>query len=73
MITVNVVVDGKTVATAGCASKFALPDLIAGMTAPWDQSPDFIWQREDRIKDASGDLVQVRVCYKSAMEMPAAA
>lgn len=73
MITVNVVVDGKSVATAACATKYALPDLIAGMTAPWDQSPDYVWQREDRIKNASGELAELRISYKSAVQLPAAA
>ncbi|GEM_PF-5402440 len=70
MITVKVVVDGEVKASASCHTKYGLPDVITQTTAQWDQDPYFVWQREDRIKDASGELVEVRISYKSAVALP---
>lgn len=63
MITVQVLVDEQEVGTTSAKSRWELPDVVAKLTRSYDQSSDYVWDREERVKDASGELLMVIVRY----------
>lgn len=63
MIKVTIFLDGKEVDSATAASQWVLPDVVAKLGQPWEHDPNVVWQREEKIKDASGQLTELRVYY----------
>ena len=67
MIKVAILVDGKEVDSATAASQWVLPDVVAKLGRRWDADPNVIWEREEKIKDPSGQLMEFRVHYHSKL------
>lgn len=65
MIKVVILVDGQEVDSGMAASQWALPDVIAKLERVWEHAPNISWEREEKIKDDSGRLTEIRVHYRT--------
>ena len=65
MIAVRVMVDGELVASALARSRWELPDVVAGTTRSYDHNPDLSLEREEKVRDASGELSGLVIHYRT--------
>jgi len=65
MIGIRVLVDGQQVSTAEAKSRWELPDVIARTTQSYDHNPELEWEREEKVRDPSGELSEIVVRYRS--------
>ncbi len=65
MITVRVMVDGELGTSASARSRWELPDVVARTTRDFDHNPDLALEREEKVRDASGELSELVIHYRT--------